>query len=305
MQIVRKTFEQLSTNQKTALDSHSFFTSTAFSKLWESIGGKPVWWTAEDKDSFTILPGIEFGISKLKRFQAMTDGLYANFVTSQILMDIDCSKEMLTAIGNYEYAKVFIFDFQNQFSYHSIYQIEKLSTILVDITDSEWLPPDKKMQSELRKAERENILIEKFDTAKHMDKFLTLMTETEKRHGRKPKYPEKFYRNLADLSQVDERILWFWCEHKGNPVSSHINFIEQQMLFNWQVFYDKEFSFLKANQKMLYDMVQKYQNGVFRYLNLGASPPDAESLVEYKMKYGGEIYTYKMLTKKNLAGKLL
>ncbi|KAA3634723.1 MAG: hypothetical protein DWP97_06455, partial [Calditrichaeota bacterium] len=60
-----------------------------------------------------------------------------------------------------------------------------------------------------------------------------------------------------------------------------------------------------ANQKMLYDMVQKYQNGVFRYLNLGASPPDAESLVEYKMKYGGEIYTYKMLTKKNLAGKLL
>ncbi|MCK4462016.1 MAG: GNAT family N-acetyltransferase, partial [candidate division Zixibacteria bacterium] len=162
-----------------------------------------------------------------------------------------------------------------------------------------------KLQSEIRKAERAGAKIERLDAVAHMESFLQLMQATEQRHGRRPRYPPQFFSALAELAAEDDRVVWYWCEHEGRPVVSHITFIEGDTALHWQVYYDKAFSFLKANQFMLWQLIGELRpRGVHR-LSLGASPPGASGLIDYKAKWGGEEYAYNCYVHKSGLGRFL
>ncbi len=130
-------------------------------------------------------------------------------------------------------------------------------TTLVDISDPEWVPPDEKLRSEIRKAEREGITMEPFEWGRHHEHFLRLMEATERRHGNPPRYPPEFFRRLADLAGRDDRVHWVWCEHEGKPACSHIYILEGGMLQVWQIYFDKAFSFLKPNQYISFAMCRR------------------------------------------------
>ena len=252
------------------------------------------------------MPGVEFGSGIYKRFQSLPDGLYGRIYYNP---DINSEKHLVANIikdflDKSSYSKIYLYDYYNELNLFNDFQTIDCSTNIVDVSSSDYMPPDKKLQSEIRKADRENIFIERFNADKHFDKFINLMKATEKRHQRKPKYPERFFKELAKLAQTDNRILWYWCEHENQAVNSHINFIENEMVINWYVCYDKSFSFLKANQKILYSMIKEIQSPGIRHLNLGASPEDAGSLLDYKEKWGGETYHYKCYYRKSGLGKL-
>ena len=305
MKIVRYPIDEIADNIAESFSQQSFFSSKNFMQLWQSIGGNPVYWTVEENDTIIgLLPGVEFGVSKLKRFQSMPDGCYAKFLLSNNIKQ-DASNALLDAIGDFGYIKTYIYDYFKSFTKYEKFDTFHCSTSVVDISDPNWEPPDKKLQSEIRKAERENVTIETFDSSVHFDKFLSLMKQTEKRHNRKPKYQDVFFEKLAELAQTDNRIKWYWCEHDGDAVCSHINFIENNMVVNWQVYYDKKYSFLKANQKSLFDMAKSLSAQNITYLNLGASPIDTESLKEYKEKWGGKEYKYTCLSKESIIGKIV
>ncbi len=51
-------------------------------------------------------------------------------------------------------------------------------------------------------------------------------------------------------------------------------------------------------------MIKEIQSLGIRHLNLGASPEDAGSLLDYKEKWGGETYHYKCYYRKSGLGKL-
>ena len=167
------------------------------------------------------------------------------------------------------------------------------------------MPADRKLRSKLRKAERENVKIQPFCRESHMKGFMHLMEETERRHGRKPKYSAQFYNALALLQSHDDRIIWLWCEHDGRPVVSHIRLIEGETALCWQVGSDKSLSYLKANQYMLWYLVGELKRRGVRRLNLGASPPGASGLVAYKSKWGGERYDYNCYVYKSWLGQWL
>ena len=306
MEGVRSQIDEIESNIVTALCGHSFFSSKIFMNLWKTLGGRPLYWSVKEDDAIVgLYPGVEFGTGGLKRFQSMPDGLYGRLFLDGTVDFNEAARMLTDSIGAYGYTKIFLYDYYNQFSQLPDYTVESCSTILVDISDKNWQPPDKKMQSEIRKAERENVRVDLFQKEKHFDKFLALMKQTEKRHNRQQKYPDIFFEKLADIAEEDKRVLWYWSESENVPVSSHINFIEDEMVVNWQVYFDKNYSHLKVNQKIIYDMAKKLQDCNLRILNLGGSPDTAESLVDYKLKYGGKKYSYHALVKKSLLGKII
>jgi len=308
MDILRYHLQEIDQDELLTLVGGSFFGSPGFMNLWQEVGGKPVVWAVRDGEELcAALPGVEFGRGVMRRFQAMPDGCYGRvFFASKNEADNQAmGKLLIHELAKAGYTKSYIYDFYGTLPDHLDFKRHKCETSVVAISASDWMPPDKKVQSEIRKADREGVTVVPFDRHRHMDRFLALMRRTEKRHGRQVKYPGRFFEALALLAEQDNRVIWHWCEHEGRAVTSHINFLEEDMVLNWQVYYDKSFSFLKANQYLLYSVTQQMASLGRLRLNLGATPPDAASLAEYKRKWGGQPYTYHCHWRKSGLGRLL
>lgn len=308
MKITRYTTSDLPASAESLIPTDSFFSSGNFLALFNCLGGTTVYWVAESTDGpISVLPGVEFGTRPIKRFQAGPDGCYGKiFFRSEI--DADRSavvSNLLETISQAGYTKIHLHDYYSTMGLNDKFEPSECQTLLADISDIDWLPPDKKLQSEIRKAEREKSQIVRFDPSVHFDRFMGLMIGTETRHGRDPKYNDQFLSGLAELAESHDKIIWYWCEHEGRPVSSHINLIDGTMAFNWQVYFDKEFSFLKANQLMLVKLAREARRRGAVTLNFGASPPDADSLQKYKEKWGGERFAYRCLVRKSTLGRIL
>lgn len=308
MKITRLTADRIDGDQLVSLIGNSLLQSSAFASLWDSAGGKVVYWAAWlDAEIVALLPGVEFGMRPVRRFQAMPDGLGGCVVSraTDAAVHDQAAAAIFDAVARAGYLKVHITDFDGNFQRPTSYSALPCSTTVIDISVADWMPPDRKLQSELRKAEREQVTIQPFDRRRHMNGFMRLMTATERRHERKPRYSAPFYEALAELDACDDRIIWRWCEHDGRPVVSHICLIEGKTALHWQVCFDKEFSFLKANQYMLWELTARLKELGITHLNLGASPPAAEGLVDYKSKWGGERFEYTCYVYKSWLGRWL
>ena len=308
MKIVRCPVSTLDSNDIIDMTPGTFFASPGFVNLWRTVGGEPVYWIVRTEGDYIIafLPGIEFGMKWLRRFQSMPDGCYGGlFLSPNRRKERSAiAEQLMSTLAKAGYTKVFLTDFYKCLERHGGFQFDECETTLVKITGPDWKPPDKKLQQEIRKAVREGIEVQRFNPDCHFKSFLKLMEQTEKRHGRKPKYPARYFMALAELAATDDRVQWVWCECNGQPAASHIFIVEGDMLISWQIYFDKTFSWLKPNQYILYQTaIDKAKEGI-KYLNLGASPPDANNLQTYKKRWGGEIRTYPCYSYRKGLGKL-
>jgi hypothetical protein len=289
------------------VNRNSLFGSVPFARLWETLGGRVVYWLVRENDKvLALLQGIEFGKSLWTRFQAMPDGLYGelHFLESG-LGRATAYRLLLETLARQRYAKLFLNDFHRDLPAAPGFTLREVMTTLVDISSPGWQPPDKKLLSEIRKAEREGVELTRFSLSRHFDDFQALMEQTEERHGRSPKYPRAFYHSLAKLAMIDDRVIWQVAEHEGKMACSHIYLIEGEMILNWQIYFDKLFSFVKPNQYVMYSTAHEVHRRGVTTLNLGASPVDADSLAYYKKKWGGEPYRYQCLQQKSWLGRLV
>lgn len=287
------------------LAENYFFSSSGFAGLWRAMGGRPVYWIAEENGSpIAILPGVEFGKGIFRRFQAMPNGCYARVLfTDDYGLEGPVSTILLfTRILQENYLRVFISDFYRSFNITGGVEIKSHATHIVDISSRDWEPPDQKLRQQIHKAEREELVVEKFDNAKHIDGFLNLVKLHEKRRLTKSRYTPEFFEALAELSLVDTRIKWIWCESDHEPVSSHIFFREGDSLLHWQMYYDESKSHLQATKLIPYRAAKEATNEGIKHLNLGASPPHAEGAEFYKSKWGGEVVQYNCYEHKSFLG---
>lgn len=306
MTITRLLLAELEEDALALLNSSTLLGSPGFMRCWETVGGKPIVWAIhEDGGSVAMLPAVEFRGKPFTRFQAMPDGLYLRLARSTSDPGGAAYQEaLLKAILSYGYARVYLTDYFRELGETVRMWVTMHATQLIELT-STWEPPDAKLRSEIRKAEREGIAIARFDPNAHLAGFLSLMRSTEGRHGRKQKYPESFFEALAKLSLSDNRVRWYFVEQDGIPVVSQIFLVEGETALNWQIYYDKQFSSLKANQLMLYTAAKELQREGVRFLSLGATPDDAEGLKIFKEKWGGFTATYPCFEHRSLIGKLI
>jgi len=307
MNAIKLNAGELPANVKDHLGGATFLGSTGFAQLWTKMKGRDVYWVIEqDGNILAVLTGVEFGKGSTKRLQSMPDSCYAFLILLNEELDRrTAASTLLKAIRSHGYMRWYVTDYYEQFQSDESCETTLQKANLVNLTGADWLPPDKKLQSEIRKAEREGVQIHSFSVERHFDQFMTLMQNTEQRHGRKPKYSSGFFRALAELASHDLRVQWLVVEHESGLAASHIYFVEQKMLLNWQVYFDKSFSFLKPNQCMMYHAATTLARHGVTQLNLGATPPGAEELSDYKRKWGGSDYEYKLLSGKSWLGKLL
>lgn len=305
--VERCRIRELPDSLRLQLDKNSFFGSPGFAELWESMGGTPVCWMSIDNGvTIAALVGVEFRRRPVTRFQAMPDGCYERL----FLSDVGAAKrpkfvnELLSVVMKAGYAKTYISDYFKEFGLEHDAGANWCETLVVDISAPDWLPPDSKLQSEIRKAAREGVEIHAFDANSHLDGFMDLMTRSEKRHGRRPKYSREFFLRLAKLAETDGRVKWLYVHREGVPVVSHIYLVDAPMALNWQIYYDKEFSSLKANQFTMFTTARMLTRSGVTQLNLGATPPDAESVKSYKEKWGGVSYRYPMSVRKSWLGRI-
>jgi len=295
MQIERYTLKDLPEDLISRLNAYSLFTSTGFTALWETLGGRAVFDTVKENGEVkAVLPGIEFGRGFYRRYQALPDGLYCRILynTDDDAVVKKIVRTLFSALVKRGYMKLHISDYYRLFESHPSFQMLACRTALADISAADWQPPDKKIRSEIHKAEREGIVIEKFEAEKHFDKFVPLMRQTEKRHGRRPKYTPSFFEALARLVREDARIWWVYVNAGDEAVASHIYLVDNDMALNWQIYFNKKFSSLKSNQYILYSVARQLAARGVRYLNFGATPGDAAGLEKYKNKWGGKTYRY-------------
>lgn len=305
--VTQMSLSQLSSNLVEEVGSLSLLASAAFTPVWESLHGRIKYWVGSDGGEIAaVLAGVEFGHGPLARFQSMPDGLPSVVHFRGNTQDIpQTTSHLLDSIAAHGYAKVFVTDFESVMPPHSKYTRRDAQTHVVNISSADYEPADRTLQSEIRKAERDGTRIVPFSWNQHGSSFIDLVTLSETRHGRLPKYPALFFERLAQVSETESRILWTWCEHEGKGVASHIYFIFRTSAINWQIYYDKDYSSLKANQLTTWQTIAHLRERGVAHLNLGASPNDAEGLVAYKSKWNATEHSYSIFEKKNWLGKLL
>lgn len=278
MKVTRQPFDATLRAEVDRLAGRRFFASMGFAALWRQLGGRPVVWLVEtDGRVAAALPGVEFGRGPLTRFQSMPDGCYGGLLVDPGLAAdrLPIGRAAISALTRHRYAKAFVFDFYGTIDDPSPFGATWEETTLLDIAAPGWLPPDRKLHAQVRKAEREGIRLERFDWRRHHERFLPLMNGTEFRHGRRPTYSADFFRALAALADEDERVQWVWCEHEGRAACSHIYFLEDGVLQGWQIYFDKRFSFLKPNQYIRFTMCRRMAALGVERMNLGGTPENA------------------------------
>ena len=307
MQVVKTAAGDLPAELISRVNSGPFMSGVGFARLWESVGGRAVYWVVrQDNEVVAALPGDEFGRPPLTRFQSMPDGCYGTPLVFSDTIDVpSVIRMLLKGVAEAGYLRTYLIDFNATLGTPEGFDATEASTLVVDGLGSDWQPPDKKLQSELRKAEREGINIERFDRQRHFAGLISLVKATESRHGRSPKYPPVFYEALAKLAEQDDRVVWLHVEHEGQAAASHIYFIEGDQLLHWQAYFDKKFSFLKPNPALMSAAIEIAVSCGITKLNMGATPLDAASLAMYKEKWGGHEYRYPCYEKRSWLGRWL
>lgn len=303
MNVSRCPTEQLSPGDGSRLAEASLFLSPEFASTWQTQGGTPVTWVVEDGGKATsLLPGVEFGRRPMLRFLSMPNGCYGGMVAPSKHKK-ESGRILLTAIANYHYATTHIYDLRSTLHPDDRFEEVWCQTSLVDISDPDWFPPDKKLRQQIRKAEKEGIEIVAFNDEKHMDGFLRLVRTFERRTGQKCKYSLEYFSSLASLAAKDKRLRWFWCEFEGVPVSSNIFVIDGDQLLHWQAYFDEAYSFLQPEKYIPFYATRNLVQHDLKYLNLGASPEGVDGVEFYKSKWGGDIFRYKCLVRRKGLGR--
>lgn len=307
MNVHRLSIDELSSESAALLSQQSFFSSRSFAEVWRGMDGRPVVWLAETGgDVFAMMTAVEFGIGPLARLQSMPDGLPGGVVLNDNHKEhhSEIAKALFKSVRSFGYTKVFVFDYHTTLTVPDGFDTVTCETSVIDISAPDWLPPDKKLQSEIRKAQREGVTVEFFDSARDLDQFIELTRSTERRHGDSPRYGDRFFAALADLAGRDDRILWTVVRDGDSLAASHIYLCDRSDALYWQSCLDKGQSAKKPNQALLFDAVEQLRAAGVTRLNLGQSPPEAEGLDQFKSKWGGKTYRYPSYVYKSLLGRL-
>jgi lipid II:glycine glycyltransferase (peptidoglycan interpeptide bridge formation enzyme) len=294
------------------LEGFSPYTSPRFLSVLEREFGEAGYFLVRSGDEvLAALPAVEIvGTGFFRRMQALVDGLPA-----PLWIAPDCQEDhavvqrtVVEAISTRNLVKAVVTDFENIFEYQGA-TVTAQSTSLIDLSTTSraenTYPPDNTLRSEIAKAARDGVTVVPLDYDRHMNELGRLIVQTEERHGRKSRYTGELWHGFAWLAKIDPRFR-LYCVAQGNALAAaHVFIVDRDTALNWQIYFDKKFSSLKPNQAITAFAIEKFRSEGVKYLNLGATPPEAIGVLDYKKKWGGSEYRYRTLEFRSWLGRFV
>ncbi len=300
--------EDLPGDQWSIITKNSLYSSPEFVRIWRTMSGRDVFFLEENGGKLLAgMTGVMFGRSFSGRFQSMPDGLnggpyftedYTSAKKGQFIQSVFNwlkSKRVLRADIHNPSVEIDNINFQRR----------DMITQIIHLGNESFTPPDSKIREHIRTGRRRGAIVAVFDKFDYLDGFFELVEKTSRRHDARPRYPKIWFRELLKLSIIDDRILWWAVFGENKMIGSRICFIDRSQLLTWQYYSDKEYGHLKPGYLLLDYIINYAVERKIKTINLGASPPEAESLRDYKKRWGGQERTLNYYTHYSRLGKLL
>ncbi len=290
------------------LSRDSLFSNPQFVSIWEAWGACPLFFIDDTNGRLLAgMAGIVLGRWPVRRFESMADGLYGGPFYAE-----DTNESMQGAFIDH------VIDYLKSHGviradiHHPVVALDDrlmrrspIKTQVIRLTGDGHEPAHPKVREHLRSARRGGGKVETFTDAGRLDDFYDLVVRTERRHDLSPRYPRELFERLLHLAHRDRRIFWVVVQYEGRMIASRISFVERGQILNWQSFSDKRFSRIRANYLMMDYVLSVARERGITEVNLGWSPPGADSLIDFKRRWGGQATEYSSYTWLSRLGKLL
>jgi hypothetical protein len=218
-------------------------------------------------------------------------------------------QELSDYLSSHRYSLIEIVDFDN-----SLIELpgkklgrSKKSTHIIELSkDSDFHPRDKRVERHIRSGRGSGVEIVEIKDENRLDDFYLLYRLTEKRHGkRRLLYEKKFFESVIYRLKDTDMLYWTGASVEGKLIGLQINFVYGDTLTYWQGVWDYEMRQYKPGYLLMHDAVRKAKLSGAGKVNLGASPPHATGLIDYKESWGGRKVEYDILSCRSRFRKLV
>ena len=281
-----------------ALAEKSLISSPDFVSIWQSDKIRPIFFTLEEDGRILAgMAGVQSGGRLMPRFESMIDGLAGGVhaIDDNPEIKLGLLKRALDYFRENRYFRATIHNQESNLDMPG-FKISTHTTHILNISDPA-INRDPKIDEHIRTGERRGAQIVAFDNPDWLDSFQKLILQTADRHGTVPRYEPIVFERLFELSKKEKRIIWIAALYENRLIGSRISFVLSDRIINWQSFSDKEHGNLKANYLMMDYIIKRASELGIKKIDLGGSPREADGLIDFKRRWGGQetdmtSYTY-------------
>ncbi|MEW5924060.1 MAG: GNAT family N-acetyltransferase [Candidatus Zixiibacteriota bacterium] len=300
--------DNLPRDEWSRLTGNCIYVSPEFASVWRTAGGREIFLVLESDGVMQAgIAGVIFGKKFLRRCQSMPDGLPGG-----VFFSSECGEEQrlefCRLFESWLKSNRFLRADINKPSFETglnFFDRHEGETHIIDLSHETYVPPRREVRKQIRAAKRREARVTMLNDEKYLKRFYELVIETEHRHNQEPRYSPEFFSRLLKISMHDDRILWFIALVDEKIIGYHICFVDKTQLMTWQFYSDKHFTRLKPGYLLLDYIINYALEHNIKSVNMGSSPPDAESLVDFKERWGGRKKTFSYYTYFSTIGRLL
>lgn len=161
---------------------------------------------------------------------------------------------------------------------------------------------DKARRRRVRRAQEAGVVVRHAvgdeDVSRFMQVYRARLAGWEARSG----HPDTLFRAL--IARGGKRVRLYVADHQGEVVGGHVNFYYQDAVIAWYGMASRHGDELQAGTLLYAEGMREACDDGFRTYNLGASLGKV-SLIEYKQSLGGQAREYRIVRRRNLAGRAL
>ncbi|PKK84131.1 MAG: hypothetical protein CVT49_04865 [candidate division Zixibacteria bacterium HGW-Zixibacteria-1] len=300
--------DNLPKDEWSRLTGNCVYVSPGFASTWRALGGREIFLIFEENAAMRAgIAGVIFGGRFLRRFQSMPDGLPGGMFFSEECAQKqkpDFYKLFTSWIKSNGIIRADINSPDDEAGFES-FDRHEAETHVIDLRQETYAPPRREVRKQIRAAKRREARVTMLNDEKYLKRFYELVIETESRHNQKPRYTPEFFSRLLKISMHDERVLWFIALVDEKIIGYHICFVNKTQLMTWQFYSDKRFTRLKLGYLLLDYIINYALERNIKSINMGSSPPDADSLIEFKERWGGRKKTSLYYTYFSTIGRLI
>ena len=266
----------------------------------------------EGDDPVVGMPAVVISKSGFKSLLSLPFGTYGSALFRPDIHE-KTKKEFIDYVIQYlnkeRYSLVEIVDYNRQLEKYELPHFERLNrfTHLVDLKKSEeFKPADTRVERHIRSGQKHDVEIGRIDHLRQIDEFYRIYESAEKRHGRSnPMYGIKFFQTIFEVFRDSDALYWIAATHENRMIGSQINFIHGDALFYWQGVMDYESREYKPAYLLMHESIDHAVRLGLSMVNLGASPPGANGLIEYKESWGAEKRGYFIYRRRSLLRRMV